>query len=76
MEEDVKFIIRDLKASNYNKTLIKQLEYLLQAYREKELIIDKLVSFIFHEHYKMTYVDEKQFEDRKKEIIRNILEIK
>lgn len=50
------------------------IRHLLQAYKEDEAIIDKLASFIFHEHYKMTYVDEKQFEERKSEIIREILE--
>lgn len=48
MEEDVKFIIRDLKADNYNKTLVEQLEHLLQAYKENEAVID----FLAEEEYK------------------------
>lgn len=34
--------------------------------------IDKMAEFILNEHYRMTYVDENQWKERKKEIIRKI----
>lgn len=34
--------------------------------------IDKMAEFILNEHYMMTYVDERQWREKKKEIIRKI----
>lgn len=34
--------------------------------------IDKLAEFILNEHCKMTYVDEKQWIEKKKEIVKKI----
>ena len=34
--------------------------------------IDKMAEFILNEHYMMTYVDESQWREKKKEIIRKI----
>lgn len=34
--------------------------------------IDKMAEFILNEHYMMTYVDERQWREKKKEIIREI----
>lgn len=34
--------------------------------------IDKLAEFILNEHYCMTYVDEKQWQTKKEEIVRKI----
>lgn len=34
--------------------------------------IDKLAEFILNEHYMMTYIDERQLIEKKKEIIRKI----
>lgn len=36
MEEDIKFLIRDLKAMGYNQHFINQLENLIKGYRELE----------------------------------------
>lgn len=41
MEEDIKFLIRDLKAMGYNQHFINQLENLLKSYKKiKEKIED------------------------------------
>lgn len=34
--------------------------------------VDKLAEFILNEHYKMTYVDEEQWTEKKEEIVRKI----
>ena len=40
--------------------------------KELKIWIDKLAEFILNEHYMMTYVDERQWKNKKKEIIREI----
>lgn len=40
--------------------------------KELKIWIDKLAEFILNEHYMMTYVDERQWNNKKKEIIREI----
>lgn len=40
--------------------------------KELKIWIDKLAEFILNEHYMMTYVDERQWKNKKKEIIRKI----
>lgn len=40
--------------------------------KELKVWIDKLAEFILNEHYMMTYVDERQWKNKKKEIIREI----
>lgn len=42
MEEDIKFMIRDLKAMGYNLHFINQLENLLKAYKEDKEKISSL----------------------------------
>lgn len=40
--------------------------------KELKIWIDKLAEFILNEHYMITYVDERQWKNKKKEIIREI----
>ena len=51
----------------------KAIDGVFVALNNKDEIIDKLASFIFHNHYKMIYVDEIQFKKKKEEIINGIM---
>lgn len=73
--------LNDMRENLYNRhredgledRCYKAIDGVFLALHNKDEIIDKLASFIFHNHYQMTYVDETQFKKKKEEIINEIM---